>query len=146
MDSRMIMVAIAAILVSLTTAQAQIPSCLQALLPCQPFMASPAPPEACCGPLKKAFETELACLCAAFSNPDFAGAFDMNQAMQLPVKCGVQNAGPNMCINGGLPSPSPPSPPGATAPPTSSPSTVPPPPPSPQATAPPTSSPSMVPP
>ncbi|KAH9611798.1 hypothetical protein KSS87_020543, partial [Heliosperma pusillum] len=121
MDYKMIMVALASIImVSLTTTQAQVPACLEALLPCQPFMASPTPPEACCGPLKKVFETELACLCAAFSNPDLAAAFDMNKAMQLPVKCGVENAGPNMCINGGLPTPSIPSSPGAPAPPTAS--------------------------
>ncbi|KAK9668271.1 hypothetical protein RND81_13G046600 [Saponaria officinalis] len=122
---KMIKVILTIVLMSWTIqAQAQGPgTCIQALIPCGPFLGSENPPATCCDPLKTAVETDLACLCAAFANPALAATYNMTQAMQLPLNCDIPNAGPSLCTNGGTSSP-PTTSPGASAPLASTPSST----------------------
>ncbi|XP_056687659.1 non-specific lipid transfer protein GPI-anchored 9-like isoform X2 [Spinacia oleracea] len=106
MKEMMLVLVLATIMLVSTKAQ-EVPtsmSCIQGLMPCAQFInATNTPPATCCGPLKKAFETQLDCLCSVFENPELATASNVNmtQAMELPVKCGLKVSDPtNICHKG----------------------------------------------
>ncbi|KAK9698706.1 hypothetical protein RND81_08G124900 [Saponaria officinalis] len=111
---KMVMVVLIVVLMSWTTivkgeTTPTSQTCIQALIPCQMYLSSQNPPKICCDPLKMAVESQLSCLCAAFNNSALAASFNMTQAIELPSKCGIKNAGPSMCANAQGSSPSTPS-------------------------------------
>ncbi|KAK8943728.1 hypothetical protein KSP40_PGU005253 [Platanthera guangdongensis] len=87
---------LAATILVAVAGQQQVPSCAEKLVPCANYIASPKPPESCCGPVKEAVKDELPCLCSLFNNPQLIAAFSINltQALQLPKKCGIQSSKP----------------------------------------------------
>ncbi|KAG9445021.1 hypothetical protein H6P81_016361 [Aristolochia fimbriata] len=66
--------------------------CVQQILPCQPFLAAPAPDPVCCTPLKEAFTSQKECLCSLFTNPELLMTFNVTQeeALKLPAACGIK--------------------------------------------------------
>uniref|UniRef100_A0A0E0M674 Bifunctional inhibitor/plant lipid transfer protein/seed storage helical domain-containing protein n=1 Tax=Oryza punctata TaxID=4537 RepID=A0A0E0M674_ORYPU len=68
--------------------------CVAELTPCSEFYqnATAKPTDACCTPLKKAYESELGCLCSVLTNPAMAAAVgvDMKKGLDLFGRCGVK--------------------------------------------------------
>ncbi|XP_074304172.1 uncharacterized protein LOC141638885 [Silene latifolia] len=99
-----IMTVLFVILMSWTTTKAQDISagetCIQALVPCVPYLGFSNPPPVCCDPLKMAIQTQLPCLCAVISDPTLGTMFNMTQVLQLPQDCGIKDVGPSMCTQG----------------------------------------------
>lgn len=76
--------------------------CIQKLLPCKNYLASPeAPPTSCCVPLKGMIEKDVECLCKVFNNPDLLKSLNTTQdnALKLPKACGAE-ADISKCKNG----------------------------------------------
>ncbi|XAR49496.1 hypothetical protein NMG60_11032722 [Bertholletia excelsa] len=67
-------------------------SCMQKLIPCQPYLQQPtSPPSTCCEPLKEMIDGEASCLCDIFNNADLLKKFNATQdnALQLGKTCGA---------------------------------------------------------
>ncbi|XP_058223690.1 non-specific lipid transfer protein GPI-anchored 7-like [Rhododendron vialii] len=73
----------------------QEPSCAAQLVPCAAYInGTGKPPESCCGPMKVAVETEMACLCNLYTTPGLLASFGFNvaQAIAIPARCGITTA------------------------------------------------------
>ncbi|KAF0930771.1 hypothetical protein E2562_035139 [Oryza meyeriana var. granulata] len=77
-----------------TTPPASAVPCVAELEPCSQFYknASMKPTRACCTPLKKAYESELRCLCSVLTNPAMVGAvgIDRKKGLGLFERCAVK--------------------------------------------------------
>uniref|UniRef100_A0A2N9I1P6 Bifunctional inhibitor/plant lipid transfer protein/seed storage helical domain-containing protein n=1 Tax=Fagus sylvatica TaxID=28930 RepID=A0A2N9I1P6_FAGSY len=82
---------------------AQDTSCLNQLVPCLKYLnGTREPPESCCKPLKSVIKSNPKCLCSLISNKvsneaEKAG-IDVNEAQQLPGRCG-QYVTPVACLS-----------------------------------------------
>uniref|UniRef100_A0A0E0B8K7 Bifunctional inhibitor/plant lipid transfer protein/seed storage helical domain-containing protein n=1 Tax=Oryza glumipatula TaxID=40148 RepID=A0A0E0B8K7_9ORYZ len=92
--------------------------CVAELAPCSEFYrnATAKPTGACCAPLKKAYESELGCLCSVLTNPAMAATVgvDTKKGLDLFGRCGVKV--PADVCSSHAPAPAP-----ASSPPTASP-------------------------
>ncbi|XP_058224273.1 non-specific lipid transfer protein GPI-anchored 7-like [Rhododendron vialii] len=73
----------------------QEPSCAAQLVRCAAYInGTGMPPESCCGPMKVAVETEMACLCTLYTTPGLLASFGFNvaQAIAIPARCGITTA------------------------------------------------------
>uniref|UniRef100_A0A0E0H7M7 Bifunctional inhibitor/plant lipid transfer protein/seed storage helical domain-containing protein n=1 Tax=Oryza nivara TaxID=4536 RepID=A0A0E0H7M7_ORYNI len=75
------------------TPEANLP-CVAELAPCSEFYrnATAKPTGACCAPLKKAYESELGCLCSVLTNPAMAATVgvDTKKGLDLFGRCDVK--------------------------------------------------------
>ncbi|BAT10191.1 classical arabinogalactan protein 9 [Oryza sativa Japonica Group] len=99
------------------TPEANLP-CVAELAPCSEFYrnATAKPTGACCAPLKKAYESELGCLCSVLTNPAMAATVgvDTKKGLDLFGRCDVKV--PADVCSSHAPAPAP-----ASSPPTASP-------------------------
>ncbi|KAG9134255.1 hypothetical protein Leryth_020292 [Lithospermum erythrorhizon] len=88
-----LLVAMVTITVVIVEAQ-QTAECASKLTPCSQFLNSTNPPKACCDSLKDAITNDRPCLCNLYSSGllDSIG-INVTQALQLPQRCGIANAG-----------------------------------------------------
>ncbi|KAM0954637.1 hypothetical protein ACFX2J_022982 [Malus domestica] len=82
-------------------------SCLSQLAPCLNYLnGTRHPPDNCCDPLKSMIKSNPQCLCSMISNratnqAEQAG-IDINEAQQLPGRCG-ERVNPLACLSTGSP-------------------------------------------
>jgi len=74
-------------------------TCISGIIPCQSSLNTTGrPPNSCCTPLVKVYNTDKACLCGLLNDTALIKQFNVNvtEALQLPVRCGL-NANISSC-------------------------------------------------
>ncbi|KAI3687588.1 hypothetical protein L1987_81288 [Smallanthus sonchifolius] len=93
-SSSLTVVTLLVMAVTISTAQAQVQTCGQKLIPCAEYLNSTTtPPNSCCDPIKEAVANDLQCLCSLYQNPALLTGLGINvdQALRLPRLCGISS-------------------------------------------------------